>query len=63
MIMDSGFCVLKGLSETRKMGFYSSVSIKRGTTGLEGLFDTVLNSNLGQKLLLMWDFLVVSGMI
>ena len=63
VIMDSSFCVLKGILEMRKRGFYGSVLIKRGAIGLRGFMEMTLTINPGHKILVMWDVLVVNGTI
>ena len=55
VIMDIGFCVLKGLLEIRKMGVYGSVLIKKGAICLREFKDMLLKITLGQKILVMWD--------
>ena len=61
VIMDNGFCFLKGLLETRNRGVYGSALIKRGSIGLGRFMETVLMSTSGQKILGMWDVLVANG--
>ena len=49
VVMDRGFCVIKGLFEMRKRGHYNILFIKRGNIGLLGLIEIILRSTSGQK--------------
>ena len=60
VVMDSGLCVLKGLLETRKRGVSGSALMKIFVIGLGGFIETLLRSNSGQNILVMWDVLVVN---
>ena len=62
VIVDSGFCVLKGLLKMRKRGVYGISIIKIGAIGLGGFIDIPLTITSGQNILVMWDVLVVNGM-
>ena len=49
VIIDSGFCVLKGISKIRKREVYGSALIKVYTIGLRGFIKIVLTSTSGKK--------------
>ena len=55
VIMDSGFCVLKGLLEMRKRTVCGSTLIKIVYVCLRGFMETVLTIGSGQNILVMWD--------
>ena len=63
VIMDSGFCVLKVISEMRKRLVYVSALIKRGDICLGGFMEMASTLTSGQNILVMWDVLVVNGII
>ena len=54
MVMDSDFCVLKGIFEIRKRGGYGSSLIKIGAIGQGRFTKTVLTSTPGRKILVVW---------
>ena len=45
----------------RKRGGYGSALIKIGAIGLGGFMEIPLTITSGEKILVMWDFLVVNG--
>ena len=61
--MNSGLCVIKRLLEMRKIFLYGSVLIKRDSIDLWGFINTELTSRPVQEILVMWDVLLVNGMM
>ena len=54
VILDSGFCVLKGLIELRKLGVFASALIKKDAFGQRASQMKPLIHTLQTNLLVMW---------
>ena len=60
VIMNSGFFFFKGILEMTKRGVYGSELIKKRRYWPRGVMYMELTFTLGQKILVMWDALVVN---
>ena len=47
VVIDIGFCVIRGLLEMRKRGVYESALIKKGALGLKEFMEMLLMSTSG----------------